>query len=92
MNNLQISDEYKPVLEHVKSFIKEKIEPMEEEFHSEVGKRGDRWQYTDRMTEIREDLKNKAKEEGLWNFFLPNSQELQGFLISIMLILPNKWE
>ena len=35
MNNLQISDDYQPVLEHVKSFIKEKIEPMEEEFHSE---------------------------------------------------------
>jgi len=74
MNNLQISDEYKLVLEHVKSFIKEKIEPMEEEFHSEVGKGGDRWQYTERMTEIREDLKNKAKEEGLWNFFLPNAK------------------
>ena len=40
MNNLQISDDYQPVLEHVKSFIKEKIEPMEEEFHSEVGKGG----------------------------------------------------
>ena len=35
MNNLQISEEYKPVLEHVKSFIQEKIEPMEEEFHRE---------------------------------------------------------
>ena len=68
MNNLQISDDYKPVLEHVKSFIKEKIEPVEEEFHSEVGKGGDRWQYTERMTEILEDLKNKAKKEGLWNF------------------------
>ena len=52
MNNLQISDDYQPVLEHVKSFIKEKIEPMEEEFHSEIGKGGDRWQYTERMTEI----------------------------------------
>ncbi len=30
MNNLQISDDYKTVLEHVKSFIKEKIKPMEE--------------------------------------------------------------
>jgi len=36
MNNLQISDDYKPVLEHVKSFIKEKIEPMEEEYHIPV--------------------------------------------------------
>ena len=74
MNNLQISDDYKPVLEHVKSFIKEKIEPVEEEFHSEVGKGGDRWQYTARMTEILEGLKDEAKKEGLWNFFLPNAQ------------------
>ena len=36
MNNLQIQDDYKPVLEHVKSFIKEKIEPMEEEYHIPV--------------------------------------------------------
>ena len=48
MNNLQISDDYKPVLEHVKSFIQEKIEPMEEELHSEVGITGDCWQYTDK--------------------------------------------
>ena len=36
MNNLQIQDDYKPVLEHVKSFIKEKFEPMEEEYHIPV--------------------------------------------------------
>jgi len=48
MNNLQISDDYQPVLAHVKSFIQEKIEPMEEELHSEVGITGDCWQYTDK--------------------------------------------
>ena len=36
MNNLKIQDDYKPVFEHGKSFIKEKIEPMEEEYHIPV--------------------------------------------------------
>ncbi len=74
MYNLEISDQYKPILEHVKTFIQDKIEPLEEAFHDEIGKGGDRWQYTERMTEILESLKNQAKEEGLWNFFLPNSK------------------
>ncbi|MBF0276141.1 MAG: acyl-CoA dehydrogenase family protein [SAR324 cluster bacterium] len=74
MNNLEISKDYKPVLEQVKAFILERVEPVEEEFHSEVGKGGDRWQYTERMTEILEGLKHQAKGAGLWNFFLPNAQ------------------
>lgn len=74
MNNLQLSDEYKPTLEKVKKFIKEEIEPVEEEYFQEIGKGGDRWQYTERMTEILEGLKDKAKKVDLWNFFLPNSK------------------
>ena len=73
MNNLQISEEYKPILEKVKNFIHDEIELMEEEFHSEIGKDGDRWKFTARMTEILEGLKSRAKEERLWNFFLPNA-------------------
>jgi len=73
MNKLAISEEYKPILEKVKKFIIEEIEPVEEEFHQEIGKNGDRWKYTDRMMEILESLKTKAKEEKLWNFFSPDS-------------------
>ncbi len=73
MNNLQLSEEYKPILEKVKNFIHDEIEPLEEEFHGEIGKDGDRWKFTARMTEILEGLKTRAKEERLWNFFLPNA-------------------
>ncbi|MCL4104366.1 UNVERIFIED_CONTAM: hypothetical protein GTU68_047328 [Idotea baltica] len=39
---------------------------------------GDRWQYTDRQTEIREGLKEKAKAKGLWNFFLTDGDSGSG--------------
>ena len=63
------SDKVKPILEQVKAFIDNEILPVEREYHEEVDK-GDRWQYTERQTEILEDLKKKAIAKNLWNFFL----------------------
>ncbi len=73
MNNLELSDHYKPILKQIKAFIRDEIDPVTPEFFSEVGKTGDRWQHTPRMTEILETLKAKAKSDGLWNFFLPDA-------------------
>ena len=73
MNNLEISDAYKPIVQKVKDFIITEIDPLTAEFFSEVGKNGDRWEYTPRMTEILEGLKAKARSAGLWNFFLPDT-------------------
>jgi len=67
--DLGISSRVAPVLEQVKQFIIEEISPVEAEYYAEIGV-GDRWTYTDRQTEIRETLKDKAKAAGLWNFFL----------------------
>ncbi|MFT5711583.1 MAG: acyl-CoA dehydrogenase [Halioglobus sp.] len=67
--DLGISSNVKPLLEEVKQFIDTEIMPVEHEYYSEINV-GDRWQYTDRQTEIREGLKTKAKAKGLWNFFL----------------------
>ena len=63
------SDKVKPILEQVKAFIDNEILPVEREYHEEVDK-GDRWQYTEKQTEILEDLKKKARAKNLWNFFL----------------------
>ncbi len=71
MNNLELSDHYKPILKQIKNFIRDKIDPLTPEFYSEVGKNGDRWEHTPRMTEILETLKAEAKADNLWNFFLP---------------------
>lgn len=62
-------------LGRVKRFIDDNVLPVEENYLSEVGKGGDRFAYTDRMTEILEGLKAKAKEDGLWNFWLTESDK-----------------
>jgi acyl-CoA dehydrogenase len=67
--DLGISSNVKPLLEEVKQFIDAEVMPVEHEYYSEIDV-GDRWQFTDRQTEIREGLKAKAKAKGLWNFFL----------------------
>jgi acyl-CoA dehydrogenase len=69
--NLQISDNFVPVLEQVKHFIHTEISPVEEEFHNTPHK-DDIWTLSDRQSEIIESLKAKAQEQGLWNFFLPD--------------------
>ena len=76
--DLGITDKVKPLLEEVRRMVRDDIMPLEEEFHAEVGKDGDRWKYTKRMTEIMEGLKDKAKSKKLWNFFLTHSDEGYG--------------
>ncbi len=67
--DLGVSERVRPILEKVKQFITDDVIPVEKEYYDEIGT-GDRWQWTDRQTEILETLKAKAKELGLWNFFL----------------------
>ncbi|NNF15225.1 MAG: acyl-CoA dehydrogenase [Gammaproteobacteria bacterium] len=68
--NIEISPGSKLLLERAKRFISEQVLPVESEYFKEVAK-GDRWQHTPRMVEILDGLKNAAREQGLWNFFLP---------------------
>ncbi len=69
--NLQISDSFVEVLQQVKTFIEKEITPLEEEFHHSARK-DDIWSLSERQIEILEGLKDKAKNQGLWNFFLPD--------------------
>jgi acyl-CoA dehydrogenase len=71
--DLGISENVAPLLAQVSAFIEEKILPVELEYGKEIGT-GDRWQFTDRQTEILETLKAEAKELGLWNFFLTGGE------------------
>ena len=66
--DLGLSEKVKPLVAAVKEMVDTQIAPLEEEFRSEVGKSGDRFVYTPRMTEILESLKTEAKSRGLWNF------------------------
>src|SRR5438552_11393187 len=68
----------KPLVEKVRAMIREEIMTLEKEYEAEIGKGGDRWAYTKRQEEIREGLKAKARERGLWNFWLTKSKEGYG--------------
>ncbi len=65
-------DENRALLDRVKTMIHGEIMPLADEYAEEIAK-GDRWQFTERQTEILEGLKSKAKEQGLWNFWLTDS-------------------
>lgn len=75
--DLGITDRLKPLQEKVATMIQEDILPVDEEFLAEVSV-GDRWTYTPRQTEILEGLKAKAKSQGLWNFWLTDSDRGYG--------------
>ena len=57
----------------VKAFMDEQIYPAEPTFYEQLNE-GDRWQ----IPEVLEELKAKAKAAGLWNMFLPASQNGAG--------------
>ncbi len=73
MMDLGLSEELVEVREKIRTFVAEKVEPVELEYHEEVSV-GDRWSHTPRQDEILESLKAEARRLGLWNFFLPESQ------------------
>jgi len=73
-----MSERVKPLVEKVRKMMQEEIIAADAEYHSEIGKAGDRFAFTDRQTEIREGLKDKAKAKSLWNFWLTDSKEGYG--------------
>jgi acyl-CoA dehydrogenase len=76
--NLGIAAEARPLLEAVKAFIAEEIEPVTEEYHRLGVGRADPWSFAPGQLELLDGLKAKAKSQGLWNFFLPNAQTGKG--------------
>jgi acyl-CoA dehydrogenase len=71
--NLGMSDRVRPLVEAVREFITEQVLPVDREFLAEVDK-GDRWILTARQKEILDGLKTAARERGLWNFWLTDSE------------------
>lgn len=63
--DFEYSDKVKDLLEQVRSFMQEHIFPNEALFHEQISE--NRWE----TPAILEELKAKAKAQGLWNFFLP---------------------
>ena len=76
--DLGMTPKVKPLVEKVRAMVRDEIMPVEEEYEAEIGKAGDRFVYTKRQTEILEGLKAKARERGLWNFWLTASDRGYG--------------
>ncbi|WP_298864984.1 acyl-CoA dehydrogenase family protein [uncultured Sulfitobacter sp.] len=78
MNNLGMSEKAKPLLAAVIKHIRENVEPITEEYFALGEGRADRWSHAPGQLELLETAKKKARENGLWNFFLPNAETGEG--------------
>ena len=78
MNDLRMSAKAMPLLEHVKRFIKETVEPMTVEFVRLGEVPHDTWSFAPGQLDVLQTAKDKAKAEGLWNFFLPDADTGEG--------------
>ena len=66
------SDKVQDLQRRVSAFMEEHVYPAEERFHAEIAenrRNGNAWQ----PTQVMEELKAKAKADGLWNLWLPES-------------------
>lgn len=68
----------KPLLAAVIKHIRENVDPITEEFYRLGEGRENRWSHAPGQLELLETAKQKAREAGLWNFFLPNAETGQG--------------
>jgi acyl-CoA dehydrogenase len=71
--NFDFSDKVKSLQKKLQGFMDEHIYPNEQRFEKET-EQGDRW----RPSRIIEELKPKARAAGLWNLFLPESDDGSG--------------
>ena len=78
--DLGLSDSVHALVDQVRDMVETEIAPLDAEYHDEVGKHpsGDRFQLTNRQVAILDELKGKAKERGLWNFWLTDSHKGHG--------------
>lgn len=78
LNNLVMSEKARPLFEAVVRHIKDNVDPITDEFFLLGEGRADRWSYAPGQLELLEGAKRKARENGLWNFFLPNAETGEG--------------
>ena len=71
--NLGLSEALIETREKIRRFVEDKVAPAEPEYLAGIDV-GDRWSHSPRQDEILNGLKQEARNQGLWNFFLPESQ------------------
>jgi acyl-CoA dehydrogenase len=63
------SDQTKEVCARVEDFMDRYVLPNEQKYYDQLEEGDNRW----KVVPILEEVKQKAKDEGLWNYFLPES-------------------
>ena len=76
--DLRMSEGVRPLYESVLAFIRDEVDPITEEFYRLGADRTDRWSWAPGQLELLDGAKAKARELGLWNFFLPDAETGQG--------------
>lgn len=76
--DLRMSDKAQSLMAAVKKHLEDNVAPITDEFFALNEEKEDRWAWHPRQLELLEGAKTKAKESGLWNFFLPNAETGQG--------------
>jgi acyl-CoA dehydrogenase len=66
----EMSDRVRELHSAVEAFMEEHIYPNERLYYDQIAEGGTRWE----SIPILEELKAKAREQGLWNLFLPESE------------------
>ena len=67
----QLKPEAIELVEKVKDFIDSEVRPKEHLFHEQINEGKDRWSS---YPKVIDELKDKARANGLWNLFLPESE------------------
>ena len=78
LNDLRMSPEGRVLYDRVSRFVTEEVDPITEQFYAMGEGREDRWSYAPGQLELLESVKDKAREQGLWNFFLPEAESGEG--------------
>lgn len=65
----QVSERAKEIYQKLRAFMQEHVYPNEKLFQAQI-EEGERWQ----PVPVMEELKERARAEGLWNLFLPESE------------------
>ena len=67
--NLTQTERSRELQQKLEAFVTERVEPFEREIQQRIEQGADRWQVPEGMAE----LKQAARDQGLWNLFLPDA-------------------
>lgn len=76
--DLTMSEEALPLMDAVKKHIEDNVAPITEEYNRLGEAREKEWEHHPGQLALLEVAKQKAKDSGLWNFFLPDADTGEG--------------